>query len=170
MYHVFFFAVATPKLWYNLHVLLFKTHLFSLAFDTLLFVCFCISLYVLLLQSDLFLYTYLLYFSPGLSSFFNERLLRRCIFAVLTSAHVLSHTAWTSLCVWDVFLSLIGVSVLQTDTNASYLRAARAGNLEKALDYLKSGVDINVCNQVRYFYEENVLWFYRRDTVLLQGS
>ncbi|XP_036428118.1 ankyrin-3 isoform X5 [Colossoma macropomum] len=35
----------------------------------------------------------------------------------------------------------------QTDTNASYLRAARAGNLEKALDYLKSGVDINICNQ-----------------------
>ncbi|XP_053094431.1 ankyrin-3 isoform X14 [Pangasianodon hypophthalmus] len=34
-----------------------------------------------------------------------------------------------------------------TDTNASYLRAARAGNLEKALDYLKSGVEINICNQ-----------------------
>uniref|UniRef100_A0A670IRX5 Ankyrin 3 n=1 Tax=Podarcis muralis TaxID=64176 RepID=A0A670IRX5_PODMU len=37
--------------------------------------------------------------------------------------------------------------LLQSDTNASYLRAARAGNLEKALDYLKSGVDINICNQ-----------------------
>uniref|UniRef100_A0A8C2CTR0 Ankyrin 3 n=1 Tax=Cyprinus carpio TaxID=7962 RepID=A0A8C2CTR0_CYPCA len=35
----------------------------------------------------------------------------------------------------------------QTDSNASYLRAARAGNLEKALDYIKSGVDINICNQ-----------------------
>uniref|UniRef100_A0AAY4A7B2 Ankyrin 3 n=1 Tax=Denticeps clupeoides TaxID=299321 RepID=A0AAY4A7B2_9TELE len=32
-------------------------------------------------------------------------------------------------------------------SNASYLRAARAGNLEKALEYLKSGVDINICNQ-----------------------
>uniref|UniRef100_A0A669DWT9 Ankyrin 3 n=1 Tax=Oreochromis niloticus TaxID=8128 RepID=A0A669DWT9_ORENI len=31
--------------------------------------------------------------------------------------------------------------------NACYLRAARAGNLEKALDYLKNGVDINICNQ-----------------------
>uniref|UniRef100_A0A671RV48 Ankyrin-3-like n=1 Tax=Sinocyclocheilus anshuiensis TaxID=1608454 RepID=A0A671RV48_9TELE len=31
--------------------------------------------------------------------------------------------------------------------NASYLRAARAGNLEKALDYIKSGVDIKICNQ-----------------------
>ncbi|XP_058648997.1 ankyrin-3 isoform X39 [Onychostoma macrolepis] len=35
----------------------------------------------------------------------------------------------------------------KTDSNASYLRAARAGNLEKALDYIKSGVDINICNQ-----------------------
>uniref|UniRef100_A0A8C7UWX2 Ankyrin 3 n=1 Tax=Oncorhynchus mykiss TaxID=8022 RepID=A0A8C7UWX2_ONCMY len=34
-----------------------------------------------------------------------------------------------------------------TKPNASYLRAARAGNLEKALDYLKSGVEINICNQ-----------------------
>ncbi|XP_007895306.2 ankyrin-3 isoform X9 [Callorhinchus milii] len=35
----------------------------------------------------------------------------------------------------------------KTDSNASYLRAARAGNLEKALDYIKAGVDINICNQ-----------------------
>ncbi|XP_077062152.1 ankyrin 3b isoform X4 [Siphateles boraxobius] len=35
----------------------------------------------------------------------------------------------------------------KTDSNASYLRAARAGNIEKALEYLKSGVDINICNQ-----------------------
>ncbi|XP_051274536.1 ankyrin-3 isoform X8 [Dicentrarchus labrax] len=35
----------------------------------------------------------------------------------------------------------------QTDVNACYLRSARAGNLEKALDYLKNGVDINICNQ-----------------------
>ncbi|XP_036625473.1 ankyrin-3 isoform X1 [Trichosurus vulpecula] len=35
----------------------------------------------------------------------------------------------------------------QSDANASYLRAARAGNLEKALDYIKNGVDINICNQ-----------------------
>ncbi|KPP58016.1 hypothetical protein Z043_124203 [Scleropages formosus] len=38
-------------------------------------------------------------------------------------------------------------SEFQSDSNASYLRAARAGNLEKALDYIKSGVDINICNQ-----------------------
>ncbi|XP_062490007.1 ankyrin-3 isoform X7 [Pezoporus occidentalis] len=35
----------------------------------------------------------------------------------------------------------------KSDANASYLRAARAGNLEKALDYLKNGVDINISNQ-----------------------
>ncbi|KAM3842595.1 uncharacterized protein ACN63O_022291 [Diretmus argenteus] len=35
----------------------------------------------------------------------------------------------------------------ETDVNASYLRAARAGNLEKALEHLKNGVDINICNQ-----------------------
>lgn len=39
---------------------------------------------------------------------------------------------------------------LQSDSNASYLRAARAGNLEKVLDYLKSGVEINICNQVSF--------------------
>ncbi|XP_073452385.1 ankyrin-3 isoform X15 [Aquarana catesbeiana] len=39
------------------------------------------------------------------------------------------------------------ITLWQSDTSASYLRAARAGNLEKALDYLKNGVDINVCNQ-----------------------
>ncbi|XP_076747706.1 ankyrin-3 isoform X30 [Maylandia zebra] len=36
---------------------------------------------------------------------------------------------------------------MSSDSNASYLRAARAGNLEKVLDYLKSGVEINICNQ-----------------------
>uniref|UniRef100_A0A8D1XS50 Ankyrin 3 n=1 Tax=Sus scrofa TaxID=9823 RepID=A0A8D1XS50_PIG len=35
----------------------------------------------------------------------------------------------------------------RSDANASYLRAARAGHLEKALDYIKNGVDINICNQ-----------------------
>uniref|UniRef100_I3IVU9 Ankyrin 3 n=1 Tax=Oreochromis niloticus TaxID=8128 RepID=I3IVU9_ORENI len=39
------------------------------------------------------------------------------------------------------------ITSLLSDSNASYLRAARAGNLEKVLDYLKSGVEINICNQ-----------------------
>jgi len=40
----------------------------------------------------------------------------------------------------------------KSDANASYLRAARAGHLEKALDYIKNGVDINICNQVSCGY------------------
>ncbi|XP_029115097.1 ankyrin-2 [Scleropages formosus] len=35
----------------------------------------------------------------------------------------------------------------KSDSNTSFLRAARAGNLDKVLDYLKGGVDINTCNQ-----------------------
>lgn len=37
----------------------------------------------------------------------------------------------------------------QSDSNASFLRAARAGNLDKVVEYLKGGIDINTCNQVR---------------------
>ncbi|CAG0885022.1 unnamed protein product [Cyprideis torosa] len=33
-----------------------------------------------------------------------------------------------------------------TDSGAAFLRAARAGNLEKVLDFLKNGIDINTCN------------------------
>ncbi|KAM9727744.1 ankyrin-3-like isoform 29-T29 [Menidia menidia] len=35
----------------------------------------------------------------------------------------------------------------KSDSNASYLRAARAGNLEKVIDYIKTGVELNICNQ-----------------------
>ncbi|XP_066090412.1 ankyrin-2 isoform X36 [Saccopteryx bilineata] len=36
---------------------------------------------------------------------------------------------------------------MRSDSNASFLRAARAGNLDKVVEYLKGGVDINTCNQ-----------------------
>lgn len=36
----------------------------------------------------------------------------------------------------------------QADAATSFLRAARSGNLDKALDHLRNGVDINTCNQV----------------------
>nr|XP_021520117.1 uncharacterized protein LOC110566587 [Meriones unguiculatus] len=42
-----------------------------------------------------------------------------------------------------------------SDSNASFLRAARAGNLDKVVEYLKGGIDINTCNQVR---EGGRLW------------
>ncbi|XP_075063186.1 ankyrin-1 isoform X3 [Mixophyes fleayi] len=35
----------------------------------------------------------------------------------------------------------------KADAATSFLRAARAGNLDKALDHLRNGVDINSCNQ-----------------------
>ncbi|XP_061037654.1 ankyrin-3 isoform X8 [Eubalaena glacialis] len=47
----------------------------------------------------------------------------------------------------DDYGSYYSRSSRKSDANASYLRAARAGHLEKALDYIKNGVDINICNQ-----------------------
>ena len=38
---------------------------------------------------------------------------------------------------------------LKTEVNASFLRAARAGNLDKVLEYLNQNIDINVSNSVR---------------------
>ncbi|TWW59389.1 Ankyrin-2 [Takifugu flavidus] len=35
----------------------------------------------------------------------------------------------------------------QSDSNTSFLRAARAGNIDKVLDFLKNGIDISTCNQ-----------------------
>ncbi|XP_056092119.1 ankyrin-2 isoform X2 [Rhinichthys klamathensis goyatoka] len=37
--------------------------------------------------------------------------------------------------------------IRQSDSNTSFLRAARAGNVEKVLEFLKSGQDISTCNQ-----------------------
>ncbi|XP_043953058.1 ankyrin-2b isoform X16 [Gambusia affinis] len=38
-------------------------------------------------------------------------------------------------------------SLMLSDSNTSFLRAARAGNIDKVLEYLKGGVDISTCNQ-----------------------
>ena len=43
------------------------------------------------------------------------------------------------------------VLLFQSDDNASFLRAARGGNLEKVLEYLKASTDINTCNAVSFF-------------------
>ncbi|XP_072239411.1 uncharacterized protein ank2a [Leuresthes tenuis] len=37
--------------------------------------------------------------------------------------------------------------IRQSDSNTSFLRAARAGNTDKVLEFLKNGVDIGTCNQ-----------------------
>ncbi|KAJ8022508.1 Ankyrin-2 [Holothuria leucospilota] len=39
----------------------------------------------------------------------------------------------------------------KTDGNASFLRAARAGNLDKVLEYLKGSTDINTSNAVSIY-------------------
>lgn len=39
--------------------------------------------------------------------------------------------------------------LLQADAGNSFLRAARSGNLDKALEHIKNGIDINTANQVR---------------------
>uniref|UniRef100_A0A8C7ZSU2 Ankyrin 3a n=1 Tax=Oryzias sinensis TaxID=183150 RepID=A0A8C7ZSU2_9TELE len=62
-----------------------------------------------------------------------------CLFGSNKILISLSYTSFFNLLIFS-FSS-------QSDSNASYLRAARAGNLEKVLDYLKSGVEINICNQ-----------------------
>lgn len=49
---------------------------------------------------------------------------------------------------YSVSFSLL-LSFVQSDSNTSFLRAARAGNIDKVLDFLKNGVDISTCNQVR---------------------
>ena len=36
--------------------------------------------------------------------------------------------------------------MLQSEPGTGLLRAARAGNLDKVLEYLKANVDINTCN------------------------
>lgn len=41
-------------------------------------------------------------------------------------------------------------SFFQSDPSTAFLRAARAGQLEKVLEYLESGVDINASNAVSY--------------------
>ncbi|XP_036002029.1 ankyrin-2b isoform X6 [Fundulus heteroclitus] len=38
-------------------------------------------------------------------------------------------------------------SLMPSDSNTSFLRAARAGNIDKVLEYLKGGVDISTSNQ-----------------------
>uniref|UniRef100_A0A8C2Q4S0 Ankyrin 1, erythrocytic b n=1 Tax=Cyprinus carpio TaxID=7962 RepID=A0A8C2Q4S0_CYPCA len=38
-------------------------------------------------------------------------------------------------------------SLFWTHTSTSFLRAARSGNLEKALDHIKNGININIANQ-----------------------
>lgn len=53
----------------------------------------------------------------------------------------------------SIYLSLCYFSCFfQSDSNTSFLRAARAGNIDKVLEYLKGGVDIGTSNQVSLLF------------------
>lgn len=52
---------------------------------------------------------------------------------------------------FSMHFSLFSSLLSQADAATSFLRAARSGNLDKALDHIKNGIDINTANQVRAF-------------------
>uniref|UniRef100_A0A8C4HLR8 Ankyrin-2 n=1 Tax=Dicentrarchus labrax TaxID=13489 RepID=A0A8C4HLR8_DICLA len=49
--------------------------------------------------------------------------------------------------VYYLFETTLQHGMRSSDSNTSFLRAARAGNIDKVLEYLKGGVDISTCNQ-----------------------
>jgi len=57
--------------------------------------------------------------------------------------------------------------VVQMEANAGFLRAARAGALDKVLEYLDhNGADINACNQVYIMFVVLVVDLLSRARVL----
>lgn len=66
-----------------------------------------------------------------------------CLYELLLCTQV---HALVSPAPFELFSSLCR---LQADAATSFLRAARSGNLDKALDHIKNGLDINTANQVR---------------------
>ena len=64
----------------------------------------------------------------------------------VSSPSVISHTTTNT----NYLGNNIKFSLLQSDDSASFLRAARGGNSEKVLEYLKNGIDINTCNAVSF--------------------
>ena len=66
----------------------------------------------------------------------------------VSSPSVISHT--TIHYKHKLFRQQYQIFFLQSDDSASFLRAARGGNSEKVLEYLKNGIDINTCNAVSF--------------------
>lgn len=98
---------------------------------------------------------------PNLNMLINADIIQSQLFH---SFILLQHKIWKPFTTDEFPLSfkqgLIGefffLLFLQSDSNASFLRAARAGNLDKVVEYLKSGIDINTCNQVRYLKDRSL--------------
>jgi hypothetical protein len=53
---------------------------------------------------------------------------------------------------YEAFYNIVISLPLQTDPNTAFLRAARAGQQDKVIEYLDAGVDINTANAVSEFY------------------
>jgi len=53
---------------------------------------------------------------------------------------------------YEAFYNKVISLPLQTDPNTAFLRAARAGQQDKVIEYLDAGVDINTANAVSEFY------------------
>jgi len=53
----------------------------------------------------------------------------------------------SSGCFWR-WINVVCLFLFQSDGNTAFLRAARAGHLDKVLEHLKSNVDINTANAV----------------------
>lgn len=76
--------------------------------------------------------------------------------SILANGRARGRAEWREGC-WERFtvpsfavkLWPLALCLLQADAATSFLRAARSGNLDKALDHIKNGIDINTANQVR---------------------
>lgn len=55
-------------------------------------------------------------------------------------------------CVLNVHSLTLDISLLQADASTAFLRAARAGQIEKIISLLEQGVDINVSNAVSVLF------------------
>ncbi|XP_067895760.1 ankyrin-2b isoform X6 [Heterodontus francisci] len=65
-----------------------------------------------------------------------------------TDKGIQRRTEWRNIDTYpDYYSDLSKEPEALSDSNASFLRAARAGNLDKVLEYLKGGIDINTSNQ-----------------------
>lgn len=74
----------------------------------------------------------------------------KCISVLMYSKRITLNCISTNLYLFpsSSFLTVFFYE-LQADAATSFLRAARSGNLDKALDHIKNRIDINTANQVR---------------------
>lgn len=92
----------------------------------------------------------------NLCSVFIFSLLVEKWMSLLQKASLYYMSVWkiVSVCIYVYTLLLLcdssPLSSLQADAATSFLRAARSGNLDKALDHIKNGINIDTANQVSF--------------------